>query len=283
MKIIIADSGSTKTTWTLSDPAGREIMLTSGINPFYQGEEEIFGMLKREFPEKPKGVEALYFYGAGCANEQVNAIVRKALHRYFGVEAIEVQSDLMAAARALCGHEPGIACILGTGSNSCYYDGQQIAAQVSPLGFILGDEGSGGVLGRTFLSDLLKNQLPAPLVKAFYEVYPITPAEILNHIYKQPFPNRYAARFTRFMYDHRQEPAIRNLIMAQFSLFIERNLLQYPAVRELPVQFCGSIAFYFSDFLTEALISHALTPGKMVQDPMEGLVSFHAHQGEILR
>lgn len=280
MKIIIADSGSTKTTWTVMTPGreGAERVLTAGINPFYQKEEEIVSLLEREFPHRPRGVKALFFYGAGCANETVNAIVYRALRQYFAVEAIEVQSDLMAAARALCGHEAGIACIMGTGSNSCYYDGKTIAEHVSPLGFILGDEGSGAVLGRTFLSDLLKHQLPAHLEKAFYEAHPVTPAEILDHIYKQPFPNRYAARFSRFMHLHRQEPAIRKIILFQFGLFVERNLLQYRAVRELPVHFCGSIAHHFRDELRETLRLHGLLPGKILPDPMEGLVSFH-HDG----
>ncbi len=276
MKIMIADSGSTKTTWCILDTmqGHKELMQTPGINPFYQNETEIVSMLEKEFPLQEINPGFLYFYGAGCANPTVNEVLYRALGSFFQTPAIDVQSDMMAAARSLCGRDPGIACILGTGSNSCYYDGESIAENVSPLGFILGDEGSGGVLGKRLLADVLKKQLPETLISSFF-ASGITQDEIMENIYRKPFPNRYSAQFTRFLHDHRDEPAVKSLVMQEFLSFFKRNVLQYPRVYKLKIHFTGSIAWYFRDFLIEASSSLGLALGKVVQEPMEGLVEYH--------
>jgi glucosamine kinase len=275
--ILIADSGSTKTTWCLADAQKKtkEFIVTSGINPYYQREPEIMEKLEKEFPAEKSGIEAIYFYGAGCTSPSVNQVVAKPLSGFFHTDAVEVNTDLMAAARALCGHQPGIACILGTGSNSCFYDGKGIANQVSPLGFLLGDEGSGAVLGKTLLSDILKNQLPEKIISMFFEEYPVSPAEIMENIYRKPFPNRYAAQFSRFLYKHIELPQIREMVVKSFYAFFTRNVLQYPEAHQFPVHFSGSIAWYFQDLLTETADSLNLKTGKFVQDPIEGLVDFH--------
>jgi len=275
--ILIADSGSTKTTWCLAGSVQQErrFIQTSGINPYYQQEPDIFEKLSHEFPQEKWDIKAIYFYGAGCTSQAVNQLVANPLSRFFGTPEVHVFSDLMAAARSLCGRQPGIACILGTGSNSCYYDGENIAKQVSPLGFLLGDEGSGAVLGRTLLSDVLKNQLPAGLITLFYEEYQTTPAEIMENIYKKPFPNRYAAQFSRFLYQHIGQPEIQELVSNGFRAFFIRNVLQYPEALLYPVHFSGSIAFYFSDILTQTAISLGMQTGKIVKDPIEGLVDYH--------
>ncbi len=275
--IIIADSGSTKTTWNLTDPASGTIqsLVTVGINPFYQDEESIYSLIKDAFGKAPGIIDTVYFYGAGCANPEVNRIVSNALERFFNAHVTEVASDLLAAARSLCQHSEGLVAILGTGSNSCYYDGNGIAAQVSPLGFILGDEGSGAVLGKRLLADILKNQLPANLVQHFFEAYPIQKADILDHIYKKPFPNRYAAGFTRFIAQHIQEPAMQNLVLSEFKAFIQRNILQYDAASQLPLHAVGSIAWHFRDQLREAAKNEGIAIGKVVQDPMPGLLAYH--------
>jgi glucosamine kinase len=275
--ILIADSGSTKTTWCLAalQPETRQMILTSGINPYYQTGEEILSTLQNEFTAGSQGVKAIWFYGAGCINPTVNEVVSGALYSFFGTETIEVGTDLMAAARALCGHQPGIACILGTGSNSCYYDGETIANHVSPLGFILGDEASGAVLGRKLLGDVLKKQLPSHLLEAFYAENPVTQAEIMENIYRKPFPNRYAARFSRFLYAHISEPAIRDLVSVEFGSFFRRNVLQYPEALQYAVHFSGSIAFYFQDLLRKVAADLGLRTGRIVQDPIQGLVDFH--------
>ncbi len=274
---IIADSGSTKTTWSLKDHSSGRISTTqtAGINPFYQDEQTILNMLKNEFKMDFGFVNEIHFYGAGCANPEVNKIVSAALNQFFGCEQIEVESDLLAAARALSQHEPGIVCILGTGSNSCYYNGFRIEKQVSPLGFILGDEGSGAVIGKRLLADILKHQLPEHIIYRFFDYYKTTQAEIMDNIYRQPFPNRYAARFTRFISENPEEPSLKELVAKEFGLFFRRNVLQYPQAAELPVHFTGSIAWHFQDILNEAAKSHQLRPGKIIQAPMDGLLTYH--------
>ncbi len=279
--ILIADSGSTKTTWYLSGEAGipsREVQ-TPGINPYYQEEAEILALLRKEWPSAPAPLEALFFYGAGCAHPEVNEKVRRPLMRWSGCRRVEVGSDLLAAARALCGHAPGIACILGTGSNSCYYDGREIAGHVSPLGFILGDEGSGAVIGRQLLADVLKNQLPSRLIRLFFETYSTSREEILENIYRKPFPNRYAASFTRFIYDHREEPALKNIAIQEFIRFFERNVRQYDQAGHLPVHFCGSIAFYFRELLTAVTGALGMETGKIIREPIGELAAYHLQVG----
>jgi glucosamine kinase len=275
--ILIADSGSTKTTWCLADAEKktREFILTSGINPYYQHEHEISEKLKNEFTAEKSGISSIFFYGAGCTSPSVNEMVARPLSVFFHTDTVEVNTDLMAAARALCGHKPGIACILGTGSNSCFYDGKGIASQVSPLGFLLGDEGSGAVLGKTLLSDILKKQLPENIISMFYEEFRISPDEIMENMYRKPFPNRYAAQFSRFLYKHIELPEIKDMVLKSFYAFFTRNVLQYPEARQFPVHFSGSIAWYFQDLLKETANSLGLKTGKIVQDPIEGLVDFH--------
>jgi glucosamine kinase len=275
--ILIADSGSTKTTWCLADAVKktRQFILTSGINPYYQQEHEILEKLEKEFTAEKYGIEAIYFYGAGCVSPSVNQVVAKPLSEFFKTEDVQVNTDLMAAARALCGSQPGIACILGTGSNSCFYDGKGIASQVSPLGFILGDEGSGAVLGKTLLSDILKKQLPEKIISMFFEEYPVSPPEIMENIYRKPFPNRYAAQFSRFLYFHIEETEISDMVMKSFHAFFTRNVLQYPEAAQYQVYFSGSIAWYFQDLLKETANALGLKTGKIVQDPIVGLVDFH--------
>jgi glucosamine kinase len=277
MMIVIADSGSTKTTWVLFDTktGTSHTVQTSGINPFYQDEAGIKDMLKNEFSFTFTEIQEIHFYGAGCANSSVNNIVRKALSAFFDTNTVEVESDLMAAARSLCQHNAGIACILGTGSNSCYYNGKTIEQQVSPLGFILGDEGSGAVLGKRLIADILKNQLPQTVVEKFFETYKTTQPKIMENIYRKPFPNRYAAQFTRFIGENIDEPALQNIVAKEFDLFFRRNVLQYPQARELPIHFTGSIAWYFSDILKEVAQQNDISIGKIIQAPMEGLLEYH--------
>ncbi len=274
---IIADSGSTKTTWSVKDLSTGEISIsqTSGINPFYQDKQAIFRMLKNEFEMDIGLVNGIHFYGAGCANPEVNNVVRTALNLFFGCKKTEVESDLLAAARALCQNDPGIACILGTGSNSCFYNGFRIEKQVSPLGFILGDEGSGAVIGKRLLADILKHQLPKHIIRSFFDYYKTTQAEIMDNIYRQPFPNRYAARFTRFISENPDEPFLKELVTQEFGLFFRRNVLQYPQAAEFPVHFTGSIAWHFQDALNEVAKSHHLRLGKIIQTPMDGLLNYH--------
>ncbi|MFW6389392.1 MAG: BadF/BadG/BcrA/BcrD ATPase family protein [Marinilabiliaceae bacterium] len=275
--ILIADSGSTKTTWCILERRSGEkkFVQTSGINPFYQDEDTIVKMLTREFDAPEREFDALYFYSAGCANPEISQVAGNALARFFIAPAISVESDLMAAAHALCGDTEGIACILGTGSNSCHYNKGIIEERVSPLGFILGDEGSGGVIGKKLLADVLKNQLPEHVIRKFFERYPTNAAEILENIYKKPFPNRYAAGFTVFISENQDEPSLQKLLESAFDEFIVRNILQYRKVESLPVHFTGSIAYHFQSVLYKSLEKHNLKPGNTARDPMPGLIDYH--------
>nr|WP_319399783.1 BadF/BadG/BcrA/BcrD ATPase family protein [uncultured Carboxylicivirga sp.] len=275
--ILIADSGSTKTEWRLisNDQLTIETCFTKGINPFYQSTEDIILSLKESSTLKAIHPERIYFYGAGCANTEKNLIVEDALKSFFRAEKILVDSDLTGAARSLCQNDEGIACILGTGSNSCHYDGEKITSNVSPLGFIIGDEGSGAVLGKKLLGDILKNQLPNDLIDFFFNTYQTDRAEILDHIYKKPFPNRYLAQYTKFLSENIKNEELQILVIDSFKEFIQRNLLQYNNIAQRPIHFTGSIAFYFKEQLKDALSSFDLKPGTICQSPMEGLIRYH--------
>jgi N-acetylglucosamine kinase-like BadF-type ATPase len=249
--------------------------ITPGINPFYQDQSQITESIKNEFNSAHTTFEAIYFYGAGCANEEKQNQVKRALTDFFTSPHVFVGSDLLAAARSLCQNRPGIACILGTGSNSCYYNGEEIEQNVSPLGFILGDEGSGAVIGKKFIGDLLKNQLPTEIKELFFEAHNVTPAEVLDNVYKKPFPNRYLAQFTRFISAHIHNQQLDDLVTTSFIEFLNRNVLQYPQANTLPIHFTGSIAWHFKPQLLKAIQAVKLNEGKIIADPMEGIIQFH--------
>ena len=274
--ILIADSGSTKTDWCVVENG--EFILrfkTRGMNPFFQTEEEIGKEIEAGLLPSLKDFEpsAIYFYGAGCAFPEKNNMIRRAVNRYLSVP-VEVGSDLLAAARALCGDQPGIACIMGTGSNSCYYDGREIVKNVSPLGFILGDEGSGAVLGKLLIGDVLKDQLSPALKDQFLTQYELTPALIMDKVYRQPFPNRFLAGFSPFIREHLDEPAIWELVTRSFLAFFTRNVKQYDYF-ELPVHLVGSVAWYYQDILKDVAREFELRLGTIVQSPVQGLIHYH--------
>ena len=280
MSTLIADSGASKTDWCLITPGGEtHTFSTCGLNPYFLSEEEITRELSTNFVPRltDKEVGTVHFYGAGCIHQPAEAMQR-ALARCFPKARIEVQTDMLGAARALCGHSPGIACILGTGSNSCLYDGEQIIANVSPLGYILGDEGSGAVLGRLLVGDVLKHQLPDKLCDKFFQRFELTPAEIIDRVYRQPNPNRFLASLSPFLAEHINELAIHQLVFDSFTAFIRRNLMQYKGWQELPVHFCGSVAWYYQAVLKEAAEATCIRIAHILQKPMEGLVQYHTTQ-----
>ena len=271
---LFADSGSTKTTWSLvgSDKSVSSCT-TRGMNPFHLGLDEMIYQLETEFSLPRTGIVEIWFYGAGCASPDKNSIVTEALSRYFGVSKIQVHSDLLLAARSLCGDRAGIACILGTGSNSCYYDGQKIVRNVSPLGYVLGDEGSGNDLGRKLLSNVLKNQLPEEICNLFFETYRTTVDEILENVYRKPFPSRYLAQYANFISANIAYPEMQMLASASFREFFQRNVMQYGEAKRLPVHFTGGIAFHFSEIITKTAAEFGLTVGKISCEPMEGYIN----------
>jgi hypothetical protein len=276
MALLIADSGSTNATWHLT---GAEIATgrcrTSGINPFYQNEAAIHRMLGEEFSLPVVQNLSVFFYGAGCGNTRSKSIVSVALRDFFHPASLAVESDLMAAARALCQHNKGMACILGTGSNACYYDGSQVSQYVPALGYILGDEGSGADIGRRLISDVFKKQLPEKILSLFQESHPYTADQIQENVYKHPFPNRFLAQFTHFVYRNIREECLHNMVKASFSKFFARNIRQYPMASEYELDFTGSIAYYFSDILKEAAADFGFQIGKIEKSPIEGLIRYH--------
>ncbi len=276
--ILIADSGSTKTEWRIlgGNESSNTTCITNGINPFYQSTDDIFSSLKKEFRIETNKISEIYFYGAGCINDEKNTIVKKALSLYFNTNDIKVYTDLLGVARSLCGRNKGIACILGTGSNSCLYDGNKITDHVSPLGYIIGDEGSGAVLGKKLIGDVLKNQFSANIIGLFYQEYETNRIEILENIYKKPFPNQYLANFTKFLSKYIHLPEIEKLVIQSFDEFVKRNLLQYDNVFNLEIHFAGSIAFHFEKQLKKVLRKNNLILGKITRSPMDGLISFHS-------
>lgn len=280
MKILIADSGSTKTDWVLAEDGKllRRIR-TKGINPVFQAEEEMAREAEVVAQALEKALpETVCFYGAGCIPTHIDTVKHALMHALPGTDRIEVHTDMLGAARGLCGHHPGIACILGTGSNSCLYDGQQIVANVSPLGFILGDEGSGAVLGKLLVGSLLKNQMTPALKEAFLAETGLTPAEIIERVYRKPFPNRFLASLSPFIAQNLQEPCIRRLVLDSFRDFFRRNAMQYEDYNRYPIHCTGSIAFHYREVLEEAAAGLGLHLGTVVPSPLEGLIAYHHPQ-----
>ena len=281
---LIADSGSTKTDWCLCD--GSTILTTiqsQGINPYHQAEETIEQVLREELlPQLGQNLELsiqnslkVIYYGAGCANETACNRVKEAIYKILKTKDITIHSDLLGAARALCGHEEGIACVLGTGSNSCLYNGKEIVANIPPLGYILGDEGSSAVLGRRLVGDCLKNQLPEAIRDEFLAEYQLTQEIILEKVYRQPLANRFLASLTPFLSKHKEVPEIHRLLVESFTDFFVRNVKQYRRPW-LPIHFVGSIANAFSAELKEAAESLGMELGTIMQSPMEGLIKYHS-------
>lgn len=279
---LIADSGSTKVEWCLTD--GDKVvrqLFTSGFNALMLTEEEISQYLDDELVSQLGDIRGevteVYFYGAGCVDEDVCRTMRRALRNNLpAAVVIEANSDLLGAARALFGREEGIACILGTGANSGYYNGREIKDHVGPLGYILGDEGSGAVLGRHLIGDVLKHQLPRELCDRFLDEYNLESGSILRRVYKEPMPNRFLASVTPFLLKNIEEPAIHRLVLNEFKSFFVRNVAQYDRYRQLPVSFVGSIAYLYRPVLQEAADALDATISTVMKSPMEGLVGYHS-------
>lgn len=276
--ILIADSGSTKTDWRVID-AEREYeqVNTTGINPQYLDTEKIYGIFETELlPQlKEKNISAIYYYGAGCSSPERNRRVEDALSRAFPNVPNFVDHDLLAAARALCGHKPGIACILGTGSNSCLYDGKNIIDNVTSLGFLMGDEGSGAYLGKLLIKAYMYRELPEELATSLKNRYNLTKDGILDAVYGSDIPSQYLATFAKFMYEKRKNPVIKEMIYENFEEFFERHVSKYEGFGELPVNFVGSIAFHFSDTLKLVAKKYGTHIGVIISSPSEGLISYH--------
>lgn len=275
--ILLADGGSTSVDWRLVDN-GKEIarVKTKGANPFFRTTEDISAELKTDLMPQlgNHSIKSVHFFGAGCAFPEKNEIVRLAIAEHIANVEIEVGSDLIAAARGLCGHTSGIACIIGTGSNSCYYDGKEIVNNVSPLGYVLGDEGSGAVLGRLFIGACLKNQLTDGLKEKMFDEMGLTPADILERVYRQPLANRFLSTFSPFINKHIDDKTVYNLVHNAFKDFFVKNVMQYDYKNNL-VHMTGSVSHHYEKVLRDVAKGLGIKLGTISASPMDGLIEYY--------
>ena len=293
--ILIADSGSTKTDWRLIDDDKHIHQFTTiGFNPYWQDTETIYAELKNNLLPKIKEVkskiqdprskpetlnlklETVFFYGAGCSTSAKTKVVEDALKKCFSDSIIEVQHDLLAAAHALCGNDAGIASILGTGSNSCYYDGKKIAEHMDSLGFLLGDEGSGAHIGKTFIQAFLNRELPKQIEQQFSERYKLSKEEILDTVYKKPMPNKFMASFSKFVYQNIKEQYMVDLVVGCFNQFFDKHICKYTKYKEVPFHCVGSVGFYYSNLLRRVAEQRGIKVGKIIETPIAALTLYHA-------
>jgi N-acetylglucosamine kinase-like BadF-type ATPase len=276
--ILIADSGATKAEWCLLSGNEKKTIFTPGISPYFLSTDAIREVVQTEVAGALTNVtvEKLFFYGTGCANPENAKSVKKALQVVFPDAHVSVNTDLMAAARALCGNEKGIACILGTGSNSCYYNGKTIAKNSPGIGYVLGDEGSGAYLGKKVLQYYLYNTFDEDLRSLFDAKYVTTPVEILDNVYKKPLPNRYLASFTLFLAENRGHYMIENIIEDGLNDFFFQHLNKYNEVWKYPVNFVGSVADGFKDVIKSLCESYEFELGTILKNPMQGLLTYHS-------
>jgi N-acetylglucosamine kinase-like BadF-type ATPase len=275
---MIADSGATKTAWTLLGARSKKNFQTQGLSPYYFSSQQIADTLKAELIPGlgKKEISSIFYYGTGCATAPMQKIVRDGLKMAFpGVKDIEVQSDLFGAARALCGVEKGVACILGTGSNSCVFNGKKITRNNPAPGYVLGDEGSGAYLGKKVLQHFIYETFDEELMHRFRQKFQIEYREILDNVYKKPWPNRYMASFTTFLSENRGHYMIENILEDGISDFFITHLYKYPETWTLPIHFCGSIAWHFRDKIQDLCNGFQVQTGRILQAPMDGLIEFH--------
>ncbi len=275
--ILIADSGATKAEWCLLNNGKKKTIITQGISPYFLNTEQISDLLAKELKPKLKNIlpHEIFYYGTGCANPANAKSVKDAIKKNFSGAKIDVNHDLTAAARALCGRKKGIACILGTGSNSCYYDGKKIVKNSPGLGYVLGDEGSGAYLGKKVIQYYLYGTFDDELRGRFDLTYTTNVTEILENVYKKPLPNRYLASFTNFLAENRGHYMIENIIEDGLNDFFFTHLCKYRETWTLPISFAGSVAFGFKDVLQQLCSSYEFELGTIMKNPMEGLIDYH--------
>ena len=275
--IIIADSGSSKIDWRLLRKDGSIGQAQCpGFNPYYQPIEHLKKyVLETLVPIVSETVTKIFFYGTGVSSQKNQETVRAAFLEFFPEAKIDIEWDLLAAARALCGREPGIACILGTGSNSCQYDGKQITFQVANLGWILADEGSGTSLGKKILFDYIRKKMPATLAAQFQQRFPFSREEFLEKIYQGEKPSTFLATFSKFIFQHLKEPYCYGLAYGSILEFFENNVMQYDGYQNLKVHFVGSIGFYYSDIVRQVANDKGVTVKNILETPIAGLTLYH--------
>jgi N-acetylglucosamine kinase-like BadF-type ATPase len=280
--ILIADGGSTKTSWVLLDQTGEVLQfVTEGYHPFFVGSDYIRDSLEKKLPEDVKekaySVNRIFFYSAGGGySQETDNILVKGMSGVFPSAQIAIETDLLAAARALLGDKEGFAAILGTGTNSCIYDGEKVVANIESLGFLLGDEGSGSYIGKKLIGDYIRKVMPDKVRYAFFLTYHLTGMELLNKVYEHPVANRYCASFAKFAGDHlREDPYIEQLVTGAFRDFFRNIVTRYPNYQKYKFNCVGSIAYHFRGLLERVIIEQGMIPGTIDKDPLKGLIVYH--------
>lgn len=277
--ILIADSGSTKCDWLLTDTTGARLgeYKTIGFNPLFQSSETIAAEIKKdgELAGLSRDVERIYYYGAGVSSTERIRVVHKALQHVFPSASVHTGHDLAAASYASYNGQPAITCILGTGSNSCFFDGNEIIEKRPALGFILGDEGSGAYFGKQLITAWLYTKLPAGIQEELQDEYLLTKQDIFEAVYQKPRPNVYLAGFMPFIIKHRNHPYFADMVHRGMLHFLEEHVLCYENAREVPIHFIGSVAFSFREEMKQALAELGLQKGDIIQKPIERLVDYH--------
>ena len=276
MKLIV-DGGSTKTEWILLDgPTVKNRSLTEGFNPNYGDIQNFEDMVSRVETQNLDALQAIHYYGTGCGSEKNCQLIKGVLQRHFPDAEITVTHDLMAACHALFGREEGIACILGTGSNSCVYDGKKITQRAVSLGYLVGDEGSGMAIGREVVRSYFYGFMPDGLRQEFAQTYPLALKDFVDHLYHHPQPSRYLASFAKFAGEHQSEPFVHDLVKGCFKAFVEAFVLRYENCKTMKISFVGSVAYHFQDILKETLDDFGFALGEVIASPADGLIRCYA-------
>jgi len=275
--ILIVDSGSYKTDWVLLSSSDKIQFQTIGLHPYFIDSKDVHNKLSQigHIKKFKNYVENVFFYGAGCSSEENKNIIYQILKEIFREAKIHVDSDLLGAAKALFNKQSGIACILGTGSNCCFYDGENITRKTPSLGYILGDEGSGAYMGKLLLKKYLYNQLPDNLNNQLRENYQLTREKILQAVYNDPLPNKYIAQFSRFISDYKNEKSMSDIIYYSIEEFFINHILKLSENKQNKVRFTGSVAWFFKDFIFSMAERYSLSIDHITQAPIEGLINFH--------
>lgn len=278
MSLLLAESGSTKTDWCLLKKGAKPLRHKSaGLNPYLQSGDDMLAILKKELGKWPgkEQPQSIAFYGAGLGTAERRKELKGILKKYFGIKQIDVESDLVAAARGLCGNNKGIVCILGTGSNSCYYNGEKIKDRQVSLGYIAGDEGSGNHMGKRVLQYYAYNTFDIELRMAFEQLFGNSIGDILHQLYREPFPNRYLASFVQLLASNRGHYMVENIIEDCLNDFFQHHILKYRQSFRYAINFTGSVAYAFSDVIHALCDQYELEPGTIEKSPLEGLIRYH--------
>ncbi|MGZ3901424.1 MAG: N-acetylglucosamine kinase [Bacteroidia bacterium] len=275
--ILIADSGSTKTDWVLINESNQSRYKTIGYNPYFINSENIYHSLSEKLAPEiiPGAVKKVYFYGAGCSTTSNAAIVSKALTRCFINSEISVGHDMLAAARALLGNKKGFAAIIGTGSNTCIYDGRDIEKNIDSLGYLMGDEGSGSYIGKKIVRDFMRGYLPPELQQQFNETYHLTNNDIFDALYNKPLPNRFLANFCMFADQNKKHPYIEEIVKESFSDFFKNLVSRYPRYKNFSFNCVGSVGYIFKEILAEVAERYGMKTDKLIHSPIDDLVEYH--------